>query len=304
MMGSTIVVGTDSGLWYVGPRGVPPDALAGHPITALVREGTRLWALVGGREIWATHDDGRWSTMAALDGPPATCLVPTANGLLIGTEGAHLYSLTAGRLARIEAFEDVEDRGSWYTPWGEPADVRSVATETDGTIYVNVHVGGVVRSRDGGRSWTPTVDIENDVHEVRAHPTRRGTVAAASGEGLGLSRNGGDSWDFVTEGLHGHYLRAVAFADDVVFVTASTGSRGRRAAIYRKALEDASGFERCRRGLPEWFDGNIDTACLDAQGAIVAFGTEDGRVFRSVDGGASWEVGAKGLPPVRSVIIV
>jgi hypothetical protein len=304
-MQATIVVGTDSGLWSLGSRGAPPpEALAGHPITALARDGTRLWALVGGREVWSTEDKGRWSTMASLDGPPATCLAPVPGGLLIGTEGAHLDSLTAGRIARIKAFEDVEGRDSWYTPWGDPADVRSIAVETDGTIYVNVHVGGVVRSRDTGRCWHSTMDSDNDVHQVRTHPTRRGTVVAASAEGFGLSRDGGDSWDFVTEGLHGHYLRAVAFADDVVFVTASTGSRGRRAAIYRKALDDARGFERCRRGLPEWFDSNIDTACLDAQGGMIAFGTEDGRVFRSLDSGASWEVVGKGLPTVRAVVIV
>ena len=47
---------------------------------------------------------------------------------------------------------------------------------------------------------------------------------------------------------------------------------------------------RCRSGLPEWFDENIDTDCLDAlnDGSYAAFGTADGRVYGSDDGGLRW----------------
>src|SRR5205814_5238876 len=95
----------------------------------------------------------------------------------------------------------VEGREGWYTPWGDPADVRSIAVARDGAIHVNVHVGGVARSRDGGTSWTPTIDIEQDVHQVTAHPREPKIVVVASAEGFAISRNGGDSWSFVTAGL-------------------------------------------------------------------------------------------------------
>src|SRR5262249_60339372 len=88
--------------------------------------------------------------------------------------------LGAGGLAPVETFETVDGRETWYTPWGDPADVRSIAVARDGTIHVNVHVGGVVRSRDRGTSWAPTVDIEQDVHQVLAHPDRRDVVLVAS----------------------------------------------------------------------------------------------------------------------------
>jgi photosystem II stability/assembly factor-like uncharacterized protein len=178
--------------------------------------------------------------------------------------------------------------------------VRSIAVALDGTLHVNVHVGGVVRSRDGGVSWAPTVDIEVDVHQVRAHPTRSSVVLVAAYEGFGISRDGGDSWEFLTGGMHAHYARAVAVADDTVFVSASTGPRGRRAALYRKPLDGGTSFERCHDRLP-WFDDNIDTACLEAAGPTVVFGTGDGRVFHSLDGGAHWAVLAKGMPAVRCI---
>jgi len=238
-----------------------------------------------------------------IDGPPATCLAPSADGVLVGTEQAHLRRLTEHGLVRLDAFETVDGRSDWYTPWGDPADVRSIAVARDGAIYVNVHVGGVVRSRDGGTSWAPTVDIEQDVHQVLAHPTRASVVLAASAEGFGVSRDGGDSWTFETAGLHAHYLRAVAVAGEHVLISAATGFRGRRSAIYRRRLDGDTRFERCRARLPEWFDDNIDTACLAADGGLVVLGTGDGRVYRSRDGGSAWELALKGLPAVKGVAI-
>jgi hypothetical protein len=65
-------------------------------------------------------------------------------------------------------------------------------------------------------------------------------------------------------------------------------------------------FERCRAGLPERFEDNIDTYCLDAlpDGSFAAFGTSDGRVYGSTDQGASWDERASGLQPVQRVLVL
>jgi photosystem II stability/assembly factor-like uncharacterized protein len=278
------------------------EPFAAVEITALARDGALTWALVDGRTVWARDADGPWRERVAIDGPAATSLAPTPEGLLIGTDEAHLSRFVDGKLERVEAFDHVEGRQEWYTPWGDPAAVRSSALAADGTIHANVHVGGVARSRDGGRSWTPTVDVEADVHQVLAHPTRADVVLAAAYEGFGISRDGGDTWTFLTEGMHAHYARAVAVSDDVVLVSASKGPGGSRAALYRKPLDVDGPFERCHDRLP-WFDDNIDTACLQAAGSVVVFGTEDGRLFVSPDRGQSWSLLTKGLPAVRCVAL-
>ena len=297
------LVGTGSGLWELeGDASRSVEALAGRTVTALALDGSTIWAIVDGSELWECRD-GAWKTRASLEGPPATCVVTTPAGPLIGTEQAHLYRLTDAGLERVDSFETADGRETWYTPWGDPADVRSIGIARDGTIHVNVHVGGVVRSRDGGKSWGPTVDIENDVHQVLAHPSRAEVVLVASAEGFGVSRDGGDSWQFATTGLHAHYMRAVAVSGDHVLVSASTGFDGRRSAIYRRRLENGTRFERCTESLPKWFDDNIDTACLAAAGSLVVFGTGDGRVFRSLDFGERWELVIKGLPPVGCVTV-
>jgi hypothetical protein len=301
-MASSILIGTVAGLWELrGDDGRPIEALAGHAVTTLARDGARTWAVIDGATLWM--DDEGWAPRAALDGRPATCLAATPAGPIVGTEQAHLLRLAGDRLVPFEAFERVEGRQSWYQPWGDPADARSIAVAPDGTIHVNVHVGGVARSRDGGASWTPTVDIEVDVHQVLAHPEQAGIVLLATAEGFGLSRDGGETYQFATAGMHAHYLRAVAVAGEHVVVSASAGFHGRRAALYRRPLGGAKRFERCESGLPRWFDDNIDTGCLAAAGPLVVFGTGDGRVYRSRDAGQRWELALKDLPAIGCVAL-
>lgn len=300
-MDTRILVGTESGLWQLrGDALEPIDQLTARTVTALARSGQATWAIVDGHALWK-HTGSGWEEHASLGDRPATCLAPWPNGLLIGTEQAHLLRFHDDTLEPIESFDRVEGRDEWYTPWGDPADVRSLAVALDGTIHVNVHVGGVVRSRDAGRSWAPTLDIEVDVHQVLTHPTRADVVLVAAYAGFGISPDGGDSWRFITDGMHAHYGRAVAVAGDTVLVSTSTGHHGRRATLYRRPVDGETAFVR-GEGLP-WFSDNIDTACLAADRTLVVFGTADGRVFRSRDGGAHWELVTKGLPTITAVTI-
>ena len=232
----------------------------------------------------------------------ANCLLPTAAGLFVGTSEAHLFTLRGEALEPLCPFDKVQGRQDWYTPWGDPPEVRSISADPSGTVYVNVHVGGVVRSTDGGRSWKPTIDVHADVHQVLFDPGS-GRVLAASARGLAVSNDGGASWQFDTKGRHGNYLRAVAVAGGTVLVTASTGPSTSHAAVYRRPLDGGEPFEQCRRGLPEWFSDNINTLCLTALDSWVAFGTSEGVVFLSADEGQSWVVAAEGLPPVRCVAL-
>ena len=84
-------------------------------------------------------------------------------------------------------------------------------------------------------------------------------------------------------------------------MSASTGHHGRRATLYHKPLDGDAPFVRAE-GVP-WFSDNVDTGCLAADSALAAFGTTDGRVFRSMDGGARWELVTKGLPGITAVTI-
>ena len=299
-----ILVATDEGLYHVnGGAAAPVDELAGHEVRALAIDRGRGWAIVEGRELWRSAEGDRWSLAATVPRWKATCLAATPAGLLVGTARAHLLRLDGDQLVVDSSFDAAEGREVWYTPWGAPADVRSISSGADGAVYVNVHVGGVLRSTDGGAGWRPTLDIEHDVHQVLAVVERPGLVLVAAADGFGLSRDGGDTWRWENDGLHAHYCRAVAVAGDTVLLSASTGHRGRRATLYRRLLDGSGRFERCQAGLPEWFADNLDTGCLAARGRTVVIGTEDGCVFLSGDAGERWDAIAKGLAPVRAVAL-
>jgi hypothetical protein len=299
----TILVATDGGLHRVDADGVTRvDDLGEKAIPALSGGANGWWAIVAGREVWRSGDGRGWVRVAGLSRGKATCLAETPAGLLVGTTSAHLMRLEGERLVPVSAFESVESREAWHTPWGAPADVRSISAGSDGRLYVNVHVGGVLRSVDRSASWQPTLDLEHDVHQVLA-PVRPGLVLVAAYDGFGVSEDGGDTWRWENDGLHAHYCRAVALADGTVYLSASAGHQGRRAALYRRRLDGGGPFARCQDGLPEWFSDNVDTGCLTARGRTVAIGTEDGHAFVSHDSGETWDQAAKDLPPVRAVAL-
>jgi hypothetical protein len=312
---ATILVGTSDGLRTVASDGERRGAahLAGHAVRAVAAETpTRLWAIVDDREIWRSNGGDDWSCVARLDGVAggdeltATCLAHTrggeAGGVLVGTSRARLLRIAPDLRAEfVRGFDDAPSRAEWYTPWGAPADTRTISAD-DRSVFVNVHVGGVLRSRDGGASWQPTIDMHADVHRVT---TGRDRVYAAGAFGLSVSEDGGDSWRLATDGLHARYCRAVALCGDTVLLSASEGPGGRRAALYRSGPA-AERFERCRTGLPEWFDDNVDSTSLDALpgGELAVAGTLVGEVYASADQGATWSRVADGLGTINCVLAV
>jgi hypothetical protein len=291
-------VGTDDGLHVIGAdgeRGEPQHV--GRAVTALGRGGDAVWAILDGSELWRAADD-EWTRAADVGGLRGRCVASIDGQVFVGTSEAHLLRLNGEALQRIDAFDAVEGREAWYTPWGGPPDTRSM-TNWDEDTYVNVHVGGIVHTPDGGVTWSPTIDIDADVHQVT---TAEGLVLAACAGGLATSRDGGATWSYRTDGLDAVYSRAVAVCGDVLLLSASTGPRGGRAAVYRGGLENGP-FERCDAG-PGWFDDNVDSHCLDAMpdGPLAAFGSSDGRLFATTDQGTTWVELASGLGTVTRVL--
>lgn len=274
--------------------------LAEHDVGWITYQDGALWAIVDEEEIWRRGPDGGWQRVASSAGLPLHVLLSVSDGLLVGSAEAHLYRCCHGPdLEPLMSFEFAPGRDDWFTPWGGPPAVRSLAVDEKGRLFVNVHVGGILRSDDEGGIWQPTgIDIETDVHQVATVAGRPDRLVAATGEGFAVSDDAGDSWTIDREGLHGSYCRAVAVVGDRVLVSASDGPRADRAALYRGDLA-SSGFEKCSDGLPEWFPDNIDTGCVVMRDRRAVFGTRDGRLYASDDGGESWSAVTDGLPRIH-----
>jgi hypothetical protein len=296
-----VLVASREGLHAFDDRGVAaPVQHAGRAVTTLAPYGRDLWAAVDGSELWRANGE-EWRHIADLADHRVACIAATRADVYVGSSEARLFRVAGGGLEPIAAFDEAEGRSTWYQPWGGPPETRSMS-EWDDDLYVNVHVGGILRTDDRGEHWTPTIDIDADVHQVA---TAEGLVLAACAGGLAVSEDRGSTWTFRADGLEAPYSRTVTVCGDAVLVSASRGPRGGRSAVYRGALANG-GFERCRAGLPEWFDDNVDSSCLDAlpDGSFAAFGTSDGQLFGSQDAGASWIELASGLPAVRRVLVL
>ena len=302
MVVARVLVATADGLHHFDAAGGPVNVEhAGRPVTAIAPEGWELWAVLEGSELWHTAGIEWWFHVTDFTTHRGNCIADTRAGVVIGASEARLFRVAGEGVERIDSFDEIAGRSEWFTPWGGPPDTRSLAEDHD-TVYANVHVGGIVRSRDHGQSWEPTIEIRADVHQVR---TARGRVLAATARGLAISHDQGDTWGYHTEGLEAEYCRAVAPCGEYVLLSASHGPQGGDAAVYRCA-PDGGRLERCRTGLPDAIGGNIDTYWLDALpgGELAAIGIEGGGVYTSLDQGATWRQLASDLPEVHALLVL
>jgi photosystem II stability/assembly factor-like uncharacterized protein len=240
--------------------------------------------------------------------------VTVGDVIYAGTDDASVLRVSAsGEIEKLLGFEDVAGRDKWYAGSalidgkvvGPPLGIRSITATSDGAVLLaNVHVGGIPRSVDGGATWQSTIDIDSDVHEVRAHPKRPNIVAAAAALGLCTSSDGGATWKVEQEGLHASYCSAVAFAGDDILVAAEAGHFAPQGAIYRRGVDESGPLVRVTGGLPEWLDGIADTGLIAANDSAVAVADQKGNLHVSGAAGRTWSRRAEGIPYPSSILIV
>jgi len=303
---TTVLVATHAGCRVFTDTGKGETDLPGRRFGALAAEpdGACI-AIVDELEIWRRGPGGAWS-QAGLAGIPLQSIV-SLNGTIFagGMDDAVLLRVpVGGKAERLEGFDDTAGREEWFAG-GPPLGVRSLAVTADrSAILAAVHVGGIPRSVDHGESWTPTIPVMFDVHEVRAHPSRPNVVAAAAAAGLCLSHDGGENWDVLSEGLDVPYSLAVAVLADEVLFSIQDGPFPKRSQLWRWQIGDGDRLEQVRDGLPEWFDGKIDTDHLAAGRERAAAVDVGGNLWLSKSGSIGWTRICDGLGYVFGVAML
>ncbi|HZX54780.1 MAG TPA: hypothetical protein VFE86_08855 [Ilumatobacteraceae bacterium] len=308
----TVLVATwQDGLFVVGQT--IKQEFRNESVRSLAPDGRGgALAIVNGRSLRRRAPDGVWSTVATTELDLSCCLV-VDDVTYVGTDDARVLRVGTDReLEQLRGFDIVAGRDAWYAGAavidgqrvGPPLGIRSITATSDGAVLLaNVHVGGIPRSTDGGATWHPTIDIDTDVHEVRAHPKRPGLVMAASAIGLCASRDGGATWVIDRAGLHASYCSAVAFAGDDVLVSASVDHFAAEGAIYRRRIDEDGPLVAVADGLPQWIDGIVDTGCIATHGSAAGLADRGGNLYISTDHGRSWSRQADGLPQPSGVLI-
>jgi len=244
----------------------------------------------------------------------AFVLYGVGDTIYVGTDDARMLRLShgGGVLEPIDSFDNVAGRDTWFAGSaivngqrvGPPLGIRSVAANSNGTIlFANVHVGGIPRSLDGGRTWQPTIDVDTDVHEVCAHPAIPDVVAAAAAVGLCISRDAGATWIIEHESLHAPHCSAVAFSGDDIIVSAATDPFAPEGRIYRRPIKPDGSLEAIEGGMPEWTEGKVDTGCIAANGSFIAAADRAGNLYVSDDFGRAWSFSSTKLPAPSGVLI-
>ncbi len=288
--------------------------IANQPVRGLAPDGRGgALAIICGHSLRRRAPGGEWTTVATSEFDLSCCMA-VRDRVYVGTEDARLMRLMPGSrvLEPVDGFDRVPGRDTWFAGsaivngqrLGPPLGIRSLAANSNGSVlFANVHVGGVPRSIDGGTTWHPTVDINSDVHEVRAHPSDPDLVVAASAIGLWISRDSGATWAVEHEGLQASHCYAVAFSGDDLLVSASTDFFVPDGRIYRRSVKPGGIFSAVGGGVDVSMQGFVDTGCIATHGPSLAVADRAGNVYGSDDFGRSWSRRSTGLPAPSSVLI-
>jgi hypothetical protein len=309
----TILVATwDGGLFAVSGDDRKQE-IANEPVRWLAPDGRGgALAVVGQHSLRRRAASGEWATVAESE-LELSCCMAVRDSIYVGTDDARMLRLShESVLNPIESFDRVAGRETWFAGSaivngqrvGPPLGIRSVAANADGSVlFANVHVGGIPRSVDGGRTWQPTIDIHSDVHEVRGHPADPEIVAAASAVGLCISHDAGATWTIEHEGLHASHCSAVAFSGSDVLVSAATDPFAAQGRVYRRPISTDGALTAVEDGLPSWTEGKVDTGCIATHSSMIALADRGGNLYLSTEFGRGWSRVHSDLPAPSGVLI-
>jgi photosystem II stability/assembly factor-like uncharacterized protein len=321
----------------LGPDGVSTEALAvaGDVILAAVTPDYGLpmrqpLRPAGRRGMLRSADGGRtWSPVAGpLAGQQITALAAASAGTataprcLAGTDPAELFVSTDGGVSWEQGQSLREMPG--YERWSYPLPphtphVMAIVphpVEPD-VIYAGIEVGGIVRTRDGGRTWQvigdrPGAAVHPDIHGLAICPAAPSVIYAATPQGVYYSSDGGERWERRIDGLDPLYCRPIVTHQeepDVAVVVVTHGASGffgiaperTGGAVFR--TEDAGRtWSPVSRGLPAVLQPTPAIAPDPRRPGRFYLPLFSGDVYVTDDGGATWQELARGLPPILRAV--
>ena len=169
-----------------------------------------------------------------------------------------------------------------------------------------VEAGALVRSEDGGRTWSGHLRrASRDPHVVTFHPADAAWAYEGGGTGPAMSSDGGATWRKTTDGLDRRYCWAVT-ADPAEpsrwYVAAAKGPRRAHggehaaAAIFRA---DPDGWTIVADDLPA-MPYALASSAPDELIAVLA----SGEIRVSKNAGGSWDTAAVDLGSVRTALVL
>jgi photosystem II stability/assembly factor-like uncharacterized protein len=202
-----------------------------------------------------------------------------------------------GTWRELSALRELPSAPTWsFPPRPWTSHVRWIAPSPHdaGLLLAGIELGGLMRSEDGGESWSDhRPGAQRDVHALAWHPRVPGRGYEAGGGGAAWSDDGGETWRPADEGRDRHYCWAVAVdpADpERWYVSASTGpfaAHGRRSAEAYVYRWESGGPWQPLEGALAGPLASMPYALSFVNGRLFA-GLADGTLYASDDGGDGW----------------
>lgn len=326
--GFDIFVGTEDGVVALD-GGARHLGLAGHRVSAIhalrAPGGADPILLAGtyGEGLRRSTDGGEtWRPVEGMTAPAARTIGPdptAAGGLVCGTEPARLYrsqdaGATWSELAGIPA---LPEHSGWFLPYSPRAGaIRNVAVipGPGGQVVASVEVGGMLRSADGGQTWSiEEIAGNDDIHQVVGDERRSERVWASLGYaalparvrhpgdphlgGVARSDDGGRTWSL----LHTDYTRStIPVPGNPGMVLSGPAPRVGEAGRIVTSTDDGASWQPAAGGIETPMPDMVELFVPAPDGSVFAV-CSGGRLLRADPDQWRW---ASVLPPDKAQRVV
>ncbi|MDW7997630.1 MAG: hypothetical protein RMJ46_08160 [Bacteroidota bacterium] len=229
-------------------------------------------------------------------------------------EGARLRALEQTRAMAIKAgkvaLQASQPRWKPIGPFTVGGRIRTVVHHPtkEGWVYIGAAAGGIWRTTNGGQTWTPIFDDGNSLSfgALAIDPRNPDILYAATGEmsgnidsylgaGIFKSTDAGESWTPIGLTHVGAFSKIEVHPLNPNLIVAG-------------ATKSFAGFWRSTNAGRTWtrtFTGSITDVSINPNDTLEFFISVGGRgVYRSTDGGLTWNFKSDGLPSVLGRVCV
>lgn len=181
-----------------------------------------VYAGTQGNGVFRSDDAGKTWGHSGMDTQFVKSLTVSpsdSDTIYAGTRPAYLYVSRDGGASwsEIESFRSIRGRRLWFSPAESPfkAYIQAIALSPANpqVILAGIEYGAVVRSEDGGQTWSNHKKGSlRDCHSMTFHATSGDWIyeSGGSGGGVAVSRDGGVTWRQANKGLDRSYGWACA----------------------------------------------------------------------------------------------
>jgi hypothetical protein len=202
----------------------------------------------------------------------------------------------------LDGFRRIPGRWWWFSPAERPfqAYVQSIAIspENPDVLLAGIEFGGVVRSQDGGQTWSGhRKGALRDNHSLIFHRKNGNWAYQAGGTGGGasFSLDGGVTWLKAKQGLAKNYgvaNAADAEKPEVWYVSVAPGpgkAYGAQAEAYLYRASNGGAWEPIGWEAPPMRSMPISLLTHPSISGQLYAGLTNGEVWQSSDYGDTWE---------------